>query len=418
MTLLLADARENNGRSCLSSTLSHCSSSARESFDRRDDDNEDSRRSGCCQFSSPSTSTTVSSSSKRCSSRCHRRHDHHHSPMTTSSTTRRRRLGRCSLSSCRRLLVAFILLVAIPMTTTTYALDACLTSINSLVLREAMVIDPTSSSRSYTLCAGTEFQIGNVDDSNHNEITDGQEMIPLRPNLHVKCGDTGHRNENCLIKGGDVHVDGTRHLRGNRGNDDNIILLSSALDANLTNIVIEGITFEDAAVHSLWLSRPGHVVFRDCEFRVSEKCLVLRSNECIGGGLDHEPPSTHNNYDFICSLLWPQLLQKLSCWQSNWKAVSPILLDYFDADDPGADLVVEFQSCSFVDNGYGKMAPTAIVAPTNLNNKYETARQPSLIVSNGGKQNRLIVNRCHFQNNDYVTNNTIVSAMCMLGRAH
>ena len=165
--------------------------------------------------------------------------------MTVTSRYRRR---RCLLFFFGALLAVAVELVA--------GQDACLTSLNSLALREANVAT-TQVERTYTLCAGTEFVVGTLDYD--RQIQDGQEMIPLRPNLRIKCGDTGSRSERCLVKGGDVHVDGTRYF-GLSSSQNN--------DLPLSNVVVEGVTFQGAAMHAAWLSRPGNVTFRDCVFAV------------------------------------------------------------------------------------------------------------------------------------------------------
>jgi len=140
--------------------------------------------------------------------------------------------------------------------------DACFTSLNSLVLREANVQD-TTVARTYTLCAGTEFQIGKLNFD--NELQDGQEMIPLRPNLRIKCGDTGQKENNCFVKGGDVQVDGTHYF-------------GVSASETLENVVLEGITFFSSERHSVWLTKPGDVVFRNCEFRVRNNTAQVESN--------------------------------------------------------------------------------------------------------------------------------------------
>jgi len=136
----------------------------------------------------------------------------------------------------------------------------CLTSINSLALREASVAD-TSAQRTYTLCINTEFEVGKLNYDNDIVLRDGtgqkNDMIPLRSNLRIMCGASGSRSNNCVVRGGDVLVDGTHFFGISRS-------------ARLDNVTVEGITFVGAEKHALWFTRQGSgVVFRDCEFRVS-----------------------------------------------------------------------------------------------------------------------------------------------------
>lgn len=128
---------------------------------------------------------------------------------------------------------------------------SCLTTINSLALLESK-IQNTSTQRTYTLCPLTEFDIGFLDFS--YELYDGQAIIPLRPNLLIKCGDDGSRENRCTIRGGDVQVDGT-HLLG----------ISAT---SLENVRVQGLTFENATRHAVWVTKAGNVSFEDCEFRV------------------------------------------------------------------------------------------------------------------------------------------------------
>lgn len=79
-------------------------------------------------------------------------------------------------------------------------------------------------------------------------------MIHARPNMHIKCGNDGKRENSCIISGGSVHIDGTPFF---------------GVGSNLTvhNFTVSGLTFEAASRHSVWINKPGNVVFNDCEFR-------------------------------------------------------------------------------------------------------------------------------------------------------
>jgi hypothetical protein len=69
--------------------------------------------------------------------------------------------------------------------------------------------------------------------------------------------------------------------------------------------------------------------------------------------------------------------------------MAPIMLDYFDALAPTKELVVTFQNCVFQNNRYfGREAYAALIFANS-------------------NQNRLIVERSTFQNNDMVYNNTM-----------
>jgi hypothetical protein len=184
-----------------------------------------------------------------------------------------------------------------------YAQTSCLTSLNSLSLREAVV--NVSESREYHLCPNTEYFVGTLD-YDYN-VVNGQEMLPLRKNLHVKCGTDGSRDNECVIVGGGVQVDGT-HLFGVK-------------EDVLENVTIEGITFEGAEKHMAWITRPGKVTFRDCVFR-------------------------------------------------SGRTTPAVLLDYFDPSHSHLELSVTFEDCLFDDNIYpGPPAQPAVVVANGLQNR-------------------------------------------------
>jgi hypothetical protein len=134
---------------------------------------------------------------------------------------------------------------------------ACVETINDIALRESLVTD-TSLLRTYTLCSQITHQIGTLD--LNYDLVDGQVMLPLRPNMKIQCGADGKKENNCLITGGDIQVDGTSRF-------------GIGADVPLDNIDFQGITFQGSSQYSVWLTRPGSVTFTDCVFRVSSFCF-------------------------------------------------------------------------------------------------------------------------------------------------
>lgn len=205
----------------------------------------------------------------------------------------------------------------------------CFNTINNIALNEAFLsATELLQKRTYNLCPGSNFTIGKLD-FDYN-LAGGQDMIPLRPNLHIKCGADGSRLNGCLVQGGTIQVDGT----------DNYGISQPRLD----NVVLEGITFSDTRQHSAWFNKPGNVLFKDCEFR------------------------------------------------DNTKALTPVLADYYSADNRQTELSVTFLECAFDNNRY-----------------FGGPAQPALVVGNG-LQNRLIFEVTTFTNNDMIFNNTQVSS--------
>jgi len=139
--------------------------------------------------------------------------------------------------------------------------DACQPTMNSLAFRETYVQD-FSVNRIYKLCPGTRYEIGKLDFS--YMIQNGQDMMPLRPNLHIKCGDNGSRENRCLVHGGDIQIDGTGYYGIEQDTVDNVI--------------IEGITFFNVSKYMVWIDKPGTVTFKDCEFRV--RAVVIDITMC------------------------------------------------------------------------------------------------------------------------------------------
>ena len=163
----------------------------------------------------------------------------------------------------------------------------CVDDFQQLYEKESQVND-TSQSRSYVVCPRKIYEMGNLDyDGNLVQPNVGtvNPPLPLRNNIRIRCGDRGSREDLCWLRGGDLHMDGTKAL--------------GIKDETLENVQIEGFVFMGAREHSLLANKPGSITFRDCEFR-----------------------------DFTNSS-------------------APIMLDYFDASNPTKELVTSFFECDF-----------------------------------------------------------------------
>ena len=165
--------------------------------------------------------------------------------------------------------------------------QSCIDDFQDIYKKESFVTD-TSFPRLYIICPRHIYRMGNLDfDGNLIKPTVGSVLppLPLRPNMTIRCGDQGTRDNLCWLKGGDLHMDGTNVL--------------GIEDETLENVKIEGFTFLEARDHSLLASKPGSITLRDCEFR-----------------------------DFTNSSV-------------------PIMLDYYDASNPSKVLVTTFVDCDF-----------------------------------------------------------------------
>lgn len=131
--------------------------------------------------------------------------------------------------------------------------EGCIESLEELEYFESQATS-YEASRRYILCENTVFEAGYLHPFYGTRLSSSS-MLHLRPNLHIQCGASGGRENNCRIRIGDVQVDGTS--------------LYGVSDDPLTNVVVEGITFIDARKHIVFINKPGDVLFQDCVFQVS-----------------------------------------------------------------------------------------------------------------------------------------------------
>jgi hypothetical protein len=129
---------------------------------------------------------------------------------------------------------------------------ACISSINQIVLAESGITD-TSAVRTYVMCPYMLYTIGTLDYYDMPK-EGGQAMIPLRPNMVLKCGYTGRRDSECSISAGDLFLDGTAY--------------HGILDDNVDGVIIEGFTFIAPGRFAAEFTKPGSVEFVDCIFKV------------------------------------------------------------------------------------------------------------------------------------------------------
>lgn len=133
------------------------------------------------------------------------------------------------------------------------AAQFCITDIQEIYTQEALVTD-TSRRRTYVLCTRRIFQIGTLDFDMNLDGVGVQPPLPIRPNMTIQCGDTGSRDDQCWITGGDLQVDATPY----RGID----------DASVEGAVVKGLVFVGATRYSVWAAKMGAMMFYDCEWRV------------------------------------------------------------------------------------------------------------------------------------------------------
>eukprot|EP00547_Thalassionema_nitzschioides_P006887 CAMPEP_0194199572 /NCGR_PEP_ID=MMETSP0156-20130528/545_1 /TAXON_ID=33649 /ORGANISM="Thalassionema nitzschioides, Strain L26-B" /LENGTH=358 /DNA_ID=CAMNT_0038924489 /DNA_START=302 /DNA_END=1378 /DNA_ORIENTATION=+ len=174
--------------------------------------------------------------------------------------------------------------------------------------------------------------VGKLDYS--NKLISDSPAIPLRSNLYIKCGDSGGRENKCIIRGGDVQLDGTNYFGMDKSD-------------TIENVVIEGFTFEGASRYSVWATRRGDITFIDCE------------------------------------------------WKDITKAYVPLYFDYFDAANRNSFLTVNFMGCDFRNNVfYGDGAYPAIIVANGEQNRLNLDR--NLFVRNDYEYNNTQFQRNSF----------------------
>ena len=120
----------------------------------------------------------------------------------------------------------------------------------------------------YILCPDTIYVMGSFDPVG-DVNTEGWDPIFTRGNSIFQCGASGKSSNNCIIRGGDIQI------------------LHEAITYNKEskdNVVIKGITFEDASSGSIILAS-GHISIIDCIFRVSRmmplSCGITSNNHLL-----------------------------------------------------------------------------------------------------------------------------------------
>jgi hypothetical protein len=123
-----------------------------------------------------------------------------------------------------------------------------LTEIEHLVsLKDPFIVE------TYILCPDTIYTMGSFDPITEISI-DGWKPIFTRANSIFQCGEDGKSSNNCILTGGAVQIF-------------HEVVTFNREDKN--NVVIKGITFEDAKTGGVVLAAPGDITLIDCIFRVS-----------------------------------------------------------------------------------------------------------------------------------------------------
>jgi len=142
-----------------------------------------------------------------------------------------------------------------------YTNTDCLTSLQDMFDAELNVKEVLAL-RKYILCPNTTFEIASEYDSDGNPMDGDPPIIVGRPNVHVFCGEDGNSDNNCVLKGGIVHV-GIYNEFNTQG-------------PWVTNSILSGLTFSDASDLNILADFQANVIIRDCIFTNNNNIANLR----------------------------------------------------------------------------------------------------------------------------------------------
>jgi hypothetical protein len=126
---------------------------------------------------------------------------------------------------------------------TANAVQSCIGSFTALAALQDARGNNTATPVTYILCPNTVY-----------EPTD--KFLELNGNASYLCGANGALANQCIIRGGSIHVG---------------VFLYSYGGSSKDNIVVSGFTFEQSEFSNVAIAASGRLMFRDCIFKVS--CL-------------------------------------------------------------------------------------------------------------------------------------------------
>jgi hypothetical protein len=133
--------------------------------------------------------------------------------------------------------------------------SSCFRNTTEILVQQTLEATTAADERKvYTLCPNTVFELG--------PSTVPGKLSPLvaRSNTLFQCGADGSSANNCVLSGGESQFWSTDTVFDNDGDESS---------AATTNVVVQGITFQDAQHVAILLETAGDVTFIDCIIRVS-----------------------------------------------------------------------------------------------------------------------------------------------------
>lgn len=130
----------------------------------------------------------------------------------------------------------------------------CLRSLDEIFLNEVKIVN-SNTTRTYLLCPKSEYRIDHDDPSLVASMPSSMPIIFGRPNMHVLCGATGSAKGDCVVTGGERHVD--------------VLKIFGNQSPPITNAFISGVSFVDARSSNVHVQSDSNIHFHDCLFEVS-----------------------------------------------------------------------------------------------------------------------------------------------------
>jgi hypothetical protein len=149
--------------------------------------------------------------------------------------------------------------------TSSQAVDAqlpdCIDTLYDIYQTEVNVTDD-SEVRTYILCPDTLFKIADSFGEARKPRNGRQSPLHLgRSNIQIICGEDGKSENNCVFEGGNFQVHLYDYFK---------------TQSPIVNTLVKGITFTKVTTFSVLAENEGHLVIRDCVFKVCSSISRFR----------------------------------------------------------------------------------------------------------------------------------------------
>ena len=130
-------------------------------------------------------------------------------------------------------------------------ISSCYDNLDTIYQLEKDVTDD-SVLREYILCPNKVYTM--AESFVNNQGYEGHHPIVLaKSNVHVKCGPDGSSANQCILTGGKIHVAFVNEFRGDHEHA-----------GPVTNVLVQGLTLQDAEWMNIWAEQAGDLLVKDC----------------------------------------------------------------------------------------------------------------------------------------------------------